>query len=206
MEKSMANEDIRPEQSQTSQTAPDAKSANVVEDIKPAKRKGEIGKLLSRINPDESSLINIDSKSTGTPIFDMESLKKTGSPLTQIFRMLFIKENITDERFKEIYIETANRSGMDTNTRNYSRNNLRRAVTLPSVTWETIDKWFSFAGIDLVELSLSYKTRDGRVETISLSEIENMLSAQPYSQDLPMIRDNGVYDEILRKQHNDEQS
>lgn len=182
----MANSEIRPNES--------------VDTSAPSEKKDPSGSILSCIDPSKTAQLMVATEQVGTPMFTLESLKEVSRPLSKMIRYVFVKEGVTEELYKQYYNEAADKVHMSTNQRNYSRNNLQRALELPTVTWDTLEKWMVIAQLELTDMSLTYTNhRTGEVRTIKLSDIQHELNEQPYRTEVSIVRDTGVFDELIRQ-------
>ena len=118
-----------------------------------AKENTQFSEYLAQIDPAQTAQILTDLENYGEPLFTENDLN-VSRPLTLLLRALCLRKHITLEKFKQAFTETADNSNMDSNMRNYGRNNLKRAVLLPNVTMDTFEKLMVIFHLQLTDMVL----------------------------------------------------
>lgn len=137
--------------------------------------------MVNKIDPMIYKNVVKQSQEQGTPIFTEADLKTTTHPLAQMVRMLFIKNNITQEKFQALHYDLAMRTFMSANNMNYERNNMKRSLVQNEITWNFFEKVLMVLGYDLTDITFTlFDKKTNEVGTISRSDVNSLLNTDPY--------------------------
>lgn len=124
----------------------------------------------------DTDIRKVTTVKNGTPFFVAEQLKESRHPLTLLVRYLFIREGVTLEDFVLRYRGMLETSGMSPTEVNYTRNNIKRSLKEPIVSWPRMEVACNICGYDISNVTIDLTKRDtGEMITVSLAEIYNYI-------------------------------
>lgn len=145
------------------------------------KRTLSFAEMINNIDPNIYKNVVKQSQEQGTPIFTQADLKTTTHPLAQLIRMLFIRDNITLEKFQALHYDLAMRTFMSANNMNYERNNMKRSLMQNEITWNFFEKILMVLGYDLADITLQlFDKKSNQLDSISRSDVTNAIKNDPY--------------------------
>ena len=153
----------------------------------------DLSSMIQRIDPSVCNQVVQTAQKAGTPIFTTNDLRTTQHPLAQMIRMLVIRENITKETFEDKHRAMALQTCMTTNNMNYERNNMRRALIQPDITWNFLEKFLTVCGFDIIDVTVLLSNRQtGEVSTLKRSDVQDIIKDNPYHPNITLTRVNQV--------------
>ena len=110
----------------------------------------------------------------GKQLFTFEDVFKTSHPLSRLMRMILASNGVTIEEFDKKHHAFAEAAGLMTNQINYNRNNIKKAISKPKVSYwmfeQVINAIFGY-GLKDIHMKL-VNPNTGEIEEYSLSDIE----------------------------------
>lgn len=155
------------------------------------------GMMLSHIDPAECEQAIAKSQNFGEPVFTVKDLGGTTFPIAILLRLLFLRENMTWEKFTTMHRNFALRTQMSANQINYSRNNLRRALQSPTAGWNNLEHWLNISGCEMIDLSLTFKQPNGEIVTIRKSDADKLYQEYEMQKHASDPEDNGGIPPVL---------
>lgn len=125
-------------------------------------------------------------KRTVNPLFTVKDLRESDDQVAKLVKLLFIMNNVTRDKFTEIWRKAAQREHWNES----KRSNLMKSLEKNNITWRTfvIDVLPMF-GLILQNVVLTLKDPEtGEVKTLSMDDVNQRISNE-FPKDVPGLRD-----------------
>lgn len=164
--------------------------------------------LLSKIDGNKlHDAISAPSKVTD-PMYTLEDIMNAPDVLSRIVRYLFLSNNISKSKFREMHKRYCSRCGyLSTDATTRFNNNLRTLMD-KRITWRTLtDDVLPVLGLGLVNVELTLADDNGGIRKVTLSDIMKKVS-DAFPTDIPNLKEvkvtvaNGVGQTTTIKQEN----
>jgi hypothetical protein len=117
-------------------------------------------------------------------LFEEKDVLKTNHPLSRMLRFILMFKKITRSLFSRLHSNFGIDQQWDTAKINHNRNNILRTIsgTSTNVTWPTFEKISTYMlKLELVDMELTFKNQDGKIEKYSLSQVEEWFNSRNVS-------------------------
>lgn len=140
--------------------------------------------FLNKIDPREMQEV-ISAVSQEVPMFTVEDLRTTSQPLAQIARLFLIKKGVTKERFDFLFKQYAQDTYMSTQDMTSNRNNMRRSLHQPAMTYRTLERLLLICKFAVVDLAVTVRNQEtGEVITLALDDVRHMVDRSPFKSSI----------------------
>lgn len=126
------------------------------------------------------------SKRTANPMFSVQDLRSSDDQVAKLVKLLFIKNNMTEEKFTEMWRRYAQREQISGDSK---RSNLNKALKKDNITWRTfVTDVLPMFGLILQNVELTLKNPDtGELCTLSMDDVNQRIS-NDFPQDITGLR------------------
>lgn len=137
--------------------------------------------FLSEINPARMKEV-VEAVNAEVPMATVEDLRATNQPLAQIARLFMIKKDLTREKFDCLFEQYADDTYMSSSDKTSNRNNIKRSLAQPSITYRMFERLLLICQYAIVDLAVTVRNQEtSEVVTLSLKDVQQMLNKSQFT-------------------------